>query len=51
MTSEKRAADENFSLKASAEQWLAPSRSDQTETDSLDIVNAKGYIQQDQKLI
>ena len=50
MTSEKRAADENFSLKASAERWLAP-RSDQTETDSLDIVNAKGYIQQDQKLI
>ena len=51
MTSKKRAADENLSLKASAEQWLAPSRSDQTETDSLDIVNAKGYIQQDQKLI
>ena len=49
MTSEKRAADENFSLKASAERWLAP-RSDQTGT-SMDIVNAKGYIQQDQKLI
>ena len=39
MTSEKQVADENFSLKASAERWLAP-RSDQTGT-SMDIVNWK----------